>query len=121
MTCRPPRLAEPASGRTYNVGEQVFLAEAEWVLAIGRAVGWSGQVVTMPCDRLPEDLREDHNACQHLLVDSARIRDELGFRESCPQAEAIARTAEWELTNPPEEPPPIDYAREDRVLSELSG
>jgi len=53
---------ERAKGRTYNVADEPVLSEAEWVRAIGRAAGWSSEVVEVPHDRLPVELRGWGNA-----------------------------------------------------------
>lgn len=47
---------ERAAGRIYNVGEPAPLTWAEWVREIGRVVGWNGEIVPMPKDRLPKHL-----------------------------------------------------------------
>jgi nucleoside-diphosphate-sugar epimerase len=109
-----------AAGRTYNVGERETLTWAEWVRAIGRAAGWDGEVVVVPRDRLPEHLRPDEDTDQHLVVDTTRIREELGYREHISREEALRRTVAWERAHPPEEidPGQFDYATEDTVLAE---
>ena len=58
---------------------------------------------------------------QNLVTDTGRIRQELGYREEVPPAEALRRTVEWERANPPGQPPPLDYVEEDRVLAEVKG
>jgi nucleoside-diphosphate-sugar epimerase len=110
-----------ATGRIYNLGEKENLCEADWVKAIGKAAGWKGKVVTLPRDRLPERLLPDINTDQHLVVDTSRIRQELGYRESVAQPEALRKTIDWEREQPPEKPDPkmFDYAAEDALLAEL--
>jgi nucleoside-diphosphate-sugar epimerase len=112
---------ERATGRTYNVGEPDALTWAEWVRAIGRAAGWDGAIVTLPRDRLPGYLRSDDNTGQHLVVDSTRIRQELGYREVVARGEALRRTVSWERGHPPEafDPERFDYAAEDALLAAL--
>ena len=69
--------------------------------------------------RIPGDFR------QHWVVDTSRIRTELGFVEPVPRAESIRRTVEWERANPPEFPTArFDYATEDaaaRQFAEMPG
>ncbi len=114
---------DAASGRIYNVAAPQARTETEWVKAIGAAFGWSGEVVTLPTEQVPEHLRdEDLNFAQDLVADTTRIRDELGFRESVEPAEAMARTIAWEVANLPDELPPnrFDYDAEDAALPDLT-
>ncbi len=109
---------ERAAGHTYNVAEPVAYAEAEWVRLIAGVVGWEGELVALPSSKLPEPLRSDaYDLRQDFVVDSTRIRDELGYAEVVPQREALRRTIEWERANPPEKTR-IDYAAEDAVLAQ---
>lgn len=112
-----------ATGRTYNVGEPEPWAEEEWILAIGAAAGWGGKVRYLPTERLPEHLVTGIEFGQDLVVDSGRIRTELGYSEPTPRAEAIARTAAWELDQPVEDHPGDrpDYAAEDAAIDAWPG
>lgn len=114
---------ERSAGRIYNVGERETLTWAEWVRAIGRAAGWDGEVVSVPRDRLPEYLTSEDNTDQDLVVDSTRIRQELGYEESVARDEALRRTVGWERAHPPEkvDPEQFDYAAEDVALAEWKG
>lgn len=110
----------PGTSPVYNVGEETARSTAEWVHAIGAAVGWQGEVVTVPGDALPKSLRgEGMDVRQDLAVSSARLRADLGYREPVPAADAMARTAAWEVANPPNAPQQRDYAAEDEVLRAL--
>lgn len=114
--------AERAANRVYNVGERDSLTHSEWVRAIGEAAGWDGEVVSVPKEQLPEHLDLGlANTEQHLVVDTSRIRDELGFGESFTREEALRRTIEWERENPPKDmdPSDFDYAAEDETLASL--
>jgi len=103
-----------AAGRIYNVGEAESLSELEWAQRIAAAMGWRGDFVVLPDDRIPVHLRMPGNADQHWTIDTARIRRELGYREPIAQDEAIRRTIEWEQANPtPSSPHAFDYAAED--------
>jgi nucleoside-diphosphate-sugar epimerase len=111
-----------ATGRTYNVAYAVAHSELEWVREIGRVAGWEGEVVTLPSEGLPEGLRRDRfDLRQDYVVDSTRIREELGYSEQVLFDEALRRTIEWELANPPREldPADYDYQAEDAALSGL--
>jgi nucleoside-diphosphate-sugar epimerase len=107
-----------AAGRTYNLGEPVACAEAEWGRRIGAVAGWSGEVVTVPGGRIPLPYRIE----QDLDMDSRRIREELGFTESVAPGEALSRTITWERAHPGEPTSGVgllDYQAEDALLAEL--
>lgn len=109
-----------AAGKTYNVGPERTLTEREWVEAIGRAHGWSGRVIAVPPELLPDELRAPIGTDQHLVLDSSRIRRELSYAEDVPLGDAIALTIEWERANPPlDAPVALDYEAEDAVLARL--
>ena len=113
--------ADKAAGRIYNVGEKEALTEAEWVEAIGKAAGWIGKVVIVPRDRLPKHLRPDIDTDQHVVVDTSRMRKELGYKEVVSNGKAMRRTVDWERAHPPEkfDPTLFDYSAEDALLSKL--
>jgi nucleoside-diphosphate-sugar epimerase len=69
----------------------------------------------------PGRLNDDGNYQHHWVVDTTRIRAELGYMELVPQEEALRRTVEWQWANPLEkyDPKDFDYTTEDAVLAEL--
>jgi nucleoside-diphosphate-sugar epimerase len=106
-----------AAGRVYNVGERESLTEREWADRIASAAGWSGRFVTLPAERMPPHLLIPGNTDQDWTIDTTRIREELGYGEPVPQADAIRRTIEWERANPTESSPhAFDYDAEDAAL-----
>jgi len=108
-----------SAGQIYNVGEPFTFTMAEWVALIGKIAGWQGSVVTVPHGCLPEPLRWDINAEQDIVVDSSRIRRELGYQERVDVEEALRRTIAWERANPPKEidPKQFDYVVEAAFLA----
>jgi nucleoside-diphosphate-sugar epimerase len=109
-----------AAGRTYNVGEEDPLTEADWVRAIGRAAGWDGRIVTVPAGHWPASRATAVDWTQSLVADTSRIRRELGFEETVGREEGLRRTVEWERENPPLlDPGQFDYAADDRLLERL--
>jgi nucleoside-diphosphate-sugar epimerase len=105
-----------ATGRVYNVAEQSAYTEADWVRRIGQVVGWSGRVVTVPRNVLPEPLRQPFDFTQDCVVDSSRIRTELGYCEPVGEAIALKQTIAWERRNPPSTTSSAEYQLEDDVL-----
>jgi nucleoside-diphosphate-sugar epimerase len=107
-----------AAGKIYNVAEAESFSELEWALQVASAAGWDGNFVTLPAERTPPHLRLPGNADQHWVVDSTRIRQELGYREPVARADAIRSSVEWERANPaPADPRAFDYAAEDAAIS----
>jgi len=114
-------LAPRARGRCYNVSEPATLTEREWIAAIAAAAGWDGTVVEVPGGDLPEPLRPKVDYRHDLVLDTTRIRDELGYAETMPPSEALRRTVAWERAHPPDPLPETNYDLEDEVLSRRSG
>jgi nucleoside-diphosphate-sugar epimerase len=88
--------AQAAAGHTYNVGETDALTEREWVEAIGHAAGWRGRVVAKSAAELPAEREAARfDFAQDWMLDTRRIREELGFREERTREAAIAATVAW--------------------------
>jgi hypothetical protein len=72
-------------------------------------------------------IQKNHNVSiliyfrHHWVVDTTRLRAELGYMEVVPQEEALRRTVEWQWADPlaKYDPKEFDYATEDTVLAEL--
>ena len=109
---------EQARNRIYNVAEPEGLSYLEWTQRVTRAAGWTGRIVVIPHGRL--DIGSGHYE-HHWVVDTTRIRAELGYMEVVSQEEALRRTVEWQWANPLEkyDPKEFDYATEDMVLAQL--
>ncbi len=102
-----------AAGNIFNVAEPRAMEEREFVESIGKAAGWTGEIVIVPDDQLPKHLQAAVNFNQDWEVDTAKIREQLGYAELISIDDAIA----WERENPPEvEPYEIDYEAEDQAL-----
>jgi len=107
-----------AAGRIYNVGEAESLSELNWARQIASVAGWPGEFIVLPADRTPSHLHMQGNLEQHWLVDTTRIREELGYVEPVPRREALARTVEWERAHPPSiDPRAFDYEAEDAAIA----
>ena len=110
--------SERAAGQIYNVAEAESFSELEWALQTAASAGWDGNFITLPAERTPAHLRLPGNAEQHWVVDTTRIRQELGYREPIARADAIRQSVEWERANPAlADPRAFDYAAEDAATS----
>lgn len=108
-----------AAGRIYNVAEIESFSELQWAQKVGRVAGWKGTVLALPKPQTPAHLQIPYNAAQHWTASSARIRQELGYREPISLDTALQRTIAWERANPPAafDPKQFDYAAEDAALA----
>ena len=96
------RLAIEAGGRgqIYNVGESRTASIGLWMRRIAEAAGTDVELVRVPEQAIPPDLRLSGTFSQHLLVDSSKSRAELGVRETDPD-EALRRSVGWHVAHPP--------------------
>jgi len=85
-----------AAGRVYNVGERETPTMIERLREFARGAEWSGRIVGVPAAELPEEERMPHDFSHHIVYDTARIREELGYRELVEREESVRRTVELE-------------------------
>jgi nucleoside-diphosphate-sugar epimerase len=102
-------------GQVYNVGESRTASIGLWMRQIAAAAGAAIELVRVPDEALPPDLRLSGTFSQHILADSSKARTELGFREVDP-AEALRRSVRWHLAHPPQGDPG-DFAADDAALA----
>lgn len=79
-----------AAGKVYNVGEENPPTMQKRAEELARVAGWNGRVVLSPKQEMPQDFSH------HLVVDTTKIRRELGYREIVGREEGLARTIAWE-------------------------
>jgi nucleoside-diphosphate-sugar epimerase len=106
---------EVAAGRIYNLGNGATFTEADWIRRVGEAARWKGDVIPVPEALLPgfPPLAPE----QDLVLDTSRIRRELGYRDVVPLETGLERTVAWQRSHPPEpDPAAPDYAAEDQAL-----
>jgi nucleoside-diphosphate-sugar epimerase len=106
---------ESTAGKVYNVGESTTPTMADRIKRMGELMGWTGSVVSVSRDRLPQHLRAPYEPTQDLVMDSSRIRAELGYQETVSEDAALKRTIAWEKSTEavPGDPGPAEYAAED--------
>jgi nucleoside-diphosphate-sugar epimerase len=111
--------SDQAAGRVYNVCEEPTLSELAWQRRIATQAHWPGKFVVLPREQTSKHLLHPGNAAQHIVVNSERIRAELGYKEPVDVDEAIRRTIAWEQDNAPTtiNPQQFDYDAEDVALA----
>jgi nucleoside-diphosphate-sugar epimerase len=115
-----------AAGRVYNVGVEDALSVRELLERIAQVAGWSGRILAVPPDELPEVLREGGGLDQDFVLDTTRIRTELGYREQVDLTDGLRRMVEWMRVHPPAQDDrhpllqrPTDYSAEDAVIARV--
>jgi nucleoside-diphosphate-sugar epimerase len=111
---------ERAAGQIYNVCEPDAQDMQSWIRELAVAAGWTGRlvVVDQPCP--PPSLPRNLNLDQHLDMDTAKIRRELGYRETLSRGEALEKNVAWDREHPPidVDRAQFDYAAEDAILEQ---
>ena len=108
-----------AAGEVYNVAEADGLDFEGWVQELARAAGWRGRIAVVdepcPAPNLPRTMNLD----QDLEMATAKIRRDLGYRETISRRTALERNVAWDREHPPTQvdPAQFDYAAEDAILS----
>jgi len=111
-----------AAGKIYNASDDEVFTTAEWVKRIGQAAIWPGEIAVVERGHLPTKLIADMDTNQDLVVDTTRIREELGYEDPVGVDEALLRTVAWERRYPQAsiDPNTFDYATEDAVIATLN-
>ena len=112
---------DASSARIYNCGETGAPDLETMLRELAEAIGSRGDFVVLdqPCP--PPNFPRQLNLEQRLDMDTTKIRRDLGFTETMPRREALARMVEWERANPPAhvDASQFDYAAEDAILSSV--
>jgi nucleoside-diphosphate-sugar epimerase len=107
--------SEATIGEVLNLGESRTWSMLLWARHVLEAAGSAAELVRVPDVLLPDDLEELGTFGQHLLFDSSKARDLLGWTETDPH-EALRRSVAWHLANPPADASD-DFAADDRALA----
>src|ERR671912_591085 len=98
-----------------NLGEARTWSMGLWARHVLEAAGSGAELARVPDVLLPDDLKALGTIPQHLLVDSSKARDLLGWTDTDPH-EALHRSVAWHLANPPEDAD-ADFSADDRALA----
>jgi nucleoside-diphosphate-sugar epimerase len=105
---------DAAAGQVFNITEPTSGTIADWVRDILAAAEHDCELVTVPDRDVPDDLGLTRHSAQHLLFDSHKARDLLGWRPGDPR-EGVAASVRWHLAHPPADADP-DFGADDRAL-----
>ncbi|TAK69022.1 MAG: NAD-dependent epimerase/dehydratase family protein [Actinomycetota bacterium] len=120
-------VAEPsAAGQIYNVADDEQHSEGQLIQYVAGLLGRQVELVGVPGEIATKVYRHVDSSHQTRLLDTGKIRRELGYSDAVAVPAALAATVEWLQRNPL--PPggeaeqqlgdPFDYALEDRIAQE---
>ncbi|HEU4398438.1 MAG TPA: NAD-dependent epimerase/dehydratase family protein [Actinomycetota bacterium] len=107
--------SDAAVAEVLNLGETRTWTMGLWATHVLEAAGSAAELTRVPDVLLPDDLQALGSTPQHLLVDSSKARDLLGWTETDPH-EALHRSVAWHLANPPADASG-DFTADDRALA----
>jgi len=116
-----------SAGRVYNVADDELFSRLQVVQVVEEVLGHTFERINLPFEiASPAYPTIHHHSSQHRIVDTTRIRTELGYRDVVAPLEALRHTIRWQVANLPADhervmkvlQDPFDYAAEDR-LAEL--
>lgn len=117
---------EAAAGQVYNCADDQQFTQRQWIEVTQAACGGKMDLISMPWEiaapawhLLPSHIE----SLTHGLVDTSKIRTQLGYRDIVPATEAIKETVEFYRENPvtsddfPLLQDKFRYDDEDRILA----
>jgi len=108
--------SEATRGEIFNLGEARTWSVRAWYEQIVAAAGAGATLVPVGGAALPPDLGLASTIRQHVLVDSSKAREMLGWVHADP-FETVRRSVRWHLEHPPAESDP-DFSADDAALAE---
>jgi nucleoside-diphosphate-sugar epimerase len=115
---------DASRGEVFNAADETMLTLGDTINALGDALGHRLEQVLMPKALASPALALVRQSIPtHRIVTVDKLRDRLGYRDVVHPLDALARTAEWLMQNPPSPEvegrmgDPFDYAAEDRLVS----
>jgi len=108
-------LTRPVEGEVMNICEDRTYSMRMWSHAILEAAGSDAQLVRVPDDALPEDLKPTGTMSQHIAASARKARSLLGWTTSDP-LDTLRTTVRWHLDNPPGDAS-ADFEADDRALA----
>jgi nucleoside-diphosphate-sugar epimerase len=114
-----------SAGRVYNVSDDELYTRRQVAEVVGDELGHTFELVNLPFEvaRPAFPTLQTHSS-QHRVVDTSRIRSELGYRDQVAPLDALRATIRWQVDHLPAQherirkvlQDPFDYAAEDRLV-----
>lgn len=111
--------SQTVAGEVFNLAQAPTPSMRLWAEQILQVAGSSAELVRVPDDAVPDDMRLTASQSQHLLADAAKARRVLGWSHGDP-LEGLRQSVAWHLQNPPPEWD-ADFHRDDEALGEIRG
>ena len=118
-----------AAGHVFNVGDEEVLTVRQVIELVAATLEHEWEIVSMPYDlAVPARPLLAQPLPTHRVLDLARVRTVLGYRDVVPAREAVPRTARWLASHRPEPggqeemvlTDPFNYDAEDRLIDAWS-
>jgi nucleoside-diphosphate-sugar epimerase len=103
-----------AAGQVFNVGEAATWSVRGWMRNILAAADHDAELVRVPDNELPEELRLTRAVPQHLLASSRKATELLGWHPADPVARLVD-SVRWHLAHPPPDAS-TDFTADDAAL-----
>ena len=117
-----------SAGQIYNICDEKPIAIREWIKKLCQIMDHELEFVEVPFDLLPPGFRNAPTQSIfrfHRVMDVAKIKEQLGYRDVVPVDKALEATVDWYMEHPL--PPggeieqnqgdPFDYEAEDRYIN----
>ncbi|MGM7698959.1 NAD-dependent epimerase/dehydratase family protein [Microbacterium sp. A84] len=117
---------DESKGEIFNCGDDEKLTIRQMVELVADEMSYDLEIVSMPSElAIPSRPLQMSSVAHHRVVDTAKLRDRLGYHDVVPAREAVRRAVRWLQANPParggyEEfalQDPFDYGAEDRLYN----
>jgi nucleoside-diphosphate-sugar epimerase len=114
-----------AAGTIFNIADAEVLTIRQMIELCATELGESLELVSMPYDlAVPAWPLLEQPLPTHRVLDTTRVREQLGYADAVPARQAVRRTARWLVENPPERggieeqvlTDPFDYEAEDALM-----
>ena len=114
---------ENSAGQIYNCGDLRQFSLRQFVQLISEAMDRPLEVISIPDQfaSTSRDIMMFRGRSQHQLLDTHKIRQQLGYRDVVDAIAAVEKTVAWVRDNPPEDPDFIagiraHYKTEDQLI-----
>jgi nucleoside-diphosphate-sugar epimerase len=113
-----------AAGRIFNCGDDEVLTLRQVIDICATELDHEWELISMPAElAVPARPLLMQPTSDHRVLDTAAVREVLGYRDLVPARTAVARTARWLADHPADSATeailedPFDYANEDRLIA----